>query len=189
MITRCVGFMNALTSPNDMNALFDEQMAWVDKMQRAGVRIYITTANDLAFDTPTFLRASLNGINGIVISSFDDFPKIIMGHLFINNHRISNFQQAPTVIMGGLSLHGNKLESLKDIHKHIHEINGHLNLANNRIRSHVLGLLLIKGLTQVQLDNIHVRAILNRHLGKGRAGMLQAQEELIEAGLEEFAQL
>jgi hypothetical protein len=181
--------MNALTTTVEMNTLFDEQMAWTVKMQQAGVRIDITTANDLAFDTPTFLRASLNGINGAVISSFDDFPKIIMGHLFINNHHISNFQQAPTVIIGRLSLHSNKLESLKDIHKHIHEINGHLNLANNPIRSHVLGLLLIKGLTKVLLDNTQVAEILNRYLGKGRVGMLMAQEELIEAGLEEFAQL
>jgi hypothetical protein len=36
---------------------------------------------------------------------------------------------------------------------------------------------------------MHVEEIVNKHLGKGRAGMLQAQEELIEAGLEEFAQL
>jgi hypothetical protein len=59
----------------------------------------------------------------------------------------------------------------------------------NPIKSHVLGLMLIDGLKTIRLDNKQVEEILNRHLGKGRAGMLMAQEELIEAGLEEFAQL
>ena len=55
----------------------------------------------------------------------------------------------------------------------------------------MLGLTLITDLKFVGLS-LHdktVENILNKHLGKGRAGMLMAQEELIEAGLEEFAQL
>jgi len=75
------------------------------------------------------------------------------------------------------------------VHKHIAEMKGALYASDNPIKSHVLGLLLIKGVTEVYLDNKQVKEILNRHLGKGRAGMLMAQEELIDAGLEEFAQL
>jgi hypothetical protein len=75
------------------------------------------------------------------------------------------------------------------VYKHITEIKGIFDASDNPIKSHVLGLLLIKGVTEVRLDNRHVEEIINRHLGKGRAGMLMAQEELIEAGLEEFAQL
>jgi hypothetical protein len=75
------------------------------------------------------------------------------------------------------------------VHKHVTEIKGIFYAVANPINSHVLGLLLIKGVTEIQLDDKRVMEILNRHLGKGRAGMLMAQEELIEAGLEEFAQL
>ncbi len=74
------------------------------------------------------------------------------------------------------------------MYKRITEIKG-IDASDNPIKSHVLGSLLIKGVTEVRLDNEQVTEILNRHLGKGRAGMLMAQEELIEAGLEEFAQL
>lgn len=60
---------------------------------------------------------------------------------------------------------------------------------HNYITSHVLGLMLIDGLQRVALGNKRVETILNSHLGKGRVGMLLVQEELIDAGLEEFAQL
>lgn len=83
----------------------------------------------------------------------------------------------------------NLLTSLKGIHTQITQMCGRFSAIGNPIESHVLGLLLIKGITTVLLDNWRVAEILNRHLGKGRAGMLMAQEELIEAGFEKFAQL
>jgi hypothetical protein len=75
------------------------------------------------------------------------------------------------------------------VYKHVTEIKGIFYAIENPIESHVLGLLLVKGVTRVYLDNEQVAKILNRHLGKGRAGMLMAQEELIDAGLEECARL
>ena len=95
----------------------------------------------------------------------------------------------PTGIGGSFDCINNQLTSLKDVHKHISQIQGSFGCKQNPIESHVLGLLLIKGITEIQLDHEQVEEILNRHLGKGRAGMLMAQEELIEAGLEEYAKL
>ena len=91
--------------------------------------------------------------------------------------------------VGHFDCYGNELTSLKGVHRYIAEIQGNFFASDNPIKSHVLGLLLIKGIAKIQLDNKQVEEILNRHLDKGRAGMLMAQEELIEAGLEVFAQL
>ena len=52
----------------------------------------------------------------------------------------------------------------------------------------LLGLLLIDGLQKVFLDNMKVRVIINKHL-KGDRDVFACQEELIEAGFEDFAQL
>jgi len=111
------------------------------------------------------------------------------GGFYCAYNELTSLEGAPSHVDGYFNCSVNELTSLKDVHKHITEIRGNFYAVNNPIKSHVLGLLLIKGVTRVYLDNKQVEEILNRHFGKGRAGMLMAQEELIEAGLEEFAQL
>ena len=111
------------------------------------------------------------------------------GIFYCAHNKLTSLDGTPSHVNGNFDCSYNKLTSLKDVHKHITEIKGEFYAIKNPIESHVLGLLLIKGVTEVRLDNKQVEEILNRHLGKGRAGMLMAQEELIEAGLEEFAQL
>jgi len=144
------------------------------------------------------------------LTSLEGAPSHVGGHFYCNDNELTSLEGAPSHVGGNFncsyselpSLEGapshvggnfncsySELPSLKDVHKHIAEIKGVLCAIENPISSHVLGLLLIKGVTKVRLDNGQVEEILNRHLGKGRAGMLMAQEELIEAGLEEFAQL
>ena len=143
--------------------------------------------------------ASLNGapsrVNGSFycahnkLTSLKGAPSHVGGGFYCRGNELTSLEGAPSHVGGGFYCANNKLTSLKDVHKHIAEIKGIFYAIENPIESHVLGLLLIKGVTRVYLDNKQVAEILNRHLGKGRAGMLMAQEELIEAGLEEFAQL
>ena len=123
------------------------------------------------------------------LTSLEGAPSRVGGYFTCVNNRLTSLKGAPSNVGGGFSCNNNQITSLKDVHKQIVEIDGSFYALNNPIRSHVLGLLLINGITIIRLDNIQVQKILNRHLGKGRAGMLMAQEELIEAGLEEFAQL
>ena len=101
---------------------------------------------------------------------------------------IASLDGAPRVIEESFICNFNMLTSLKGIHEQIDYVY-RFSAENNPITSHVLGLMLIDGLKTVTLDNKKVQEILNRHLGKGRVGMLMAQEELIEAGLDEYAQL
>ena len=123
------------------------------------------------------------------LTSLEGAPSHVDGGFYCSDNELTSLEGAPSHVGGDFYCSYNKLTSLKDVYKHITEIKGIFYALKNPINSHVLGLLLIKGVTEVRLDNKQVTEILNRHLGKGRAGMLMAQEELIEAGLEEFAQL
>ena len=123
------------------------------------------------------------------LTSLEGAPSYVRRSFSCINNQLTSLRGAPSHIGGHFYCSCNRLTSLKDVHKQIVEIRGIFECRINPIESHVLGLLLIKGVTEVRLDNKQVEEILNRHLGKGRAGMLMAQEELIEAGLEEFAQL
>ncbi len=123
------------------------------------------------------------------LTSLVGAPSHVGAHFYCSANKLTSLNGAPSHVNGNFDCSLNKLTSLKDVYKHIAEIKGKFYAIENPIKSHVLGLLLIKGVTGVHLDNKQIEEILNKHLGKGRAGMLMAQEELIEAGLEEFAQL
>ena len=57
------------------------------------------------------------------------------------------------------------------------------------LKTHMLGILLIKDLKKISFsDNIEVQNIINKHLD-GDRDILECQEELITNGLKEFAKL
>lgn len=116
-----------------------------------------------------------------------------LGGMFIcRGCKLTSLEGAPEYVNAAFDCSENKLVSLKNVHKFIKELRSQFDATKNPIKSHVLGLLLIKGITNIRLDNKQVERILNKYLGKvgsDRSMLLQAQEELMEAGLEEFAQL
>ena len=70
-------------------------------------------------------------------------------------------------------------------------MNGTFYAHNNPFTSHVIGLLLIHGCKEVELDNKQVQEILNKHLKSpfGNRRFLDCQSELLDAGLDEWAKL
>ena len=110
------------------------------------------------------------------------------GALLCSNNQLTSLEGAPRRLWG-LNASNNQLKSLEGIHKLFDEINGKVDITKNPLKSNVVGLLAIKGITSIKMLPQKVEVILNRHLGFGRAGMLLAQEELIEAGFEKFARL
>lgn len=100
----------------------------------------------------------------------------------------NSFEGIPEEVEGDFYLGGNKFESLEGIHKHIKRVYGEIFFNNTPIKSHVLGLLKIKDLFRVILDNQEVQNIINKHIRNGR-DVLACQNELIDAGFEDFAQL
>ena len=105
-----------------------------------------------------------------------------------SNGTLSNVSKLPKTIMSNLDCRNNKIDSLRGIQKYVKTIKGTADFTNNPIKSHVLGLLEIDGLKSVMLDNKKVAAIINKHL-KGDKDVIACQEELIDAGFEDFAQL
>lgn len=101
------------------------------------------------------------------VSSFDGFPKIIKSSLVFGKDC--------------------NLVSLKGIHKHISEISGSISIFTPKVQSHFLGILKIKGCKSILIDNKAVENIINKYLPEG--DILDCQDELIEAGLEEYAKL
>jgi hypothetical protein len=125
------------------------------------------------------------------------------------NRSLSSFEGAPERIGGNLAARGCAFTNLHDIHKHVKEIgvrtgHGIVKVYNNPIKSHVLGVLYIKGCKEIELitndsnENVDdlailkkVQVILNKYLSQthGHKEILECKFELQDAGLDEFAKL
>lgn len=122
------------------------------------------------------------------ITSLKGAPKIVGGTFSCGGNELTSLEGVPKEIGGYLNINNNKITSFKDIHKIITKINGEIYCEGNQIKSHVIGLLLIQGVKKIYSAEKWDK-ILNRHVGKGRARVIDCQNELIDAGYEEYAQL
>lgn len=141
----------------------------------------------------------LSGIYGIDLSnnkltSLKGLPPDLGdSHIQFADNEINTIEGFPSKFEG-MNIQNNKLTNLHDIHKYVKECTG-IYLVGNPIKSHVLGVLKIKGmdnLTFVPFDDnkselSKVQDIIHRYLPQG--DLLACQQELIDAGFEEFAQL
>ena len=116
-----------------------------------------------------------------------DFAKINFD-LIIRDNNLSTLEGISPRVGHNLWAARNNLTSLHNIHKHLKYVGISIGFKHNPIKSHVLGLLLIDGLQKIFLDNKEVEDIINKHLKNGR-DIFACQEELIEAGFDEFANL
>jgi hypothetical protein len=122
------------------------------------------------------------------LKSLQGAPSVVNGYFYCYNNKLTSLAGAPSVVKGDFYCADNNLTSLAGIHKIIKEIHETAYFDDNPIKSNVLGLMRIKGLTKVYLDNKQVMDILNKYL-KGDRGIIKCQSELQDAGLEEFAKL
>lgn len=109
-----------------------------------------------------------------------------------DNPELTSLEGAPKEVSDNFHCSRNhKLTSLKGIHKQVTKIDGMIYAFMCPIKSHVLGLLLIKGLTGVELDNQEVEDILNKYLPntRGNKALIECQSELLDANLEDYAEL
>jgi len=127
-------------------------------------------------------------------------PKIVGGFAVFSDKEIS-LAGAPEEINDKLIL---DVPSLKDVHKYIKRFKGKLLRLTTITRKCVLGILLINGIKDISLirtdftdknepDVKHMKfavLILKKYLGEGKAGVLEAQQEMLEDGhLDSFAEL
>lgn len=144
------------------------------------------------------------------LSTLEGAPKTVESFFSCKNNRITSLKHSPlkvgavfdadnnlitsvegiTPVTTAVYLSNNKLESLHNVHKHI-TMTRQAHFDGNPIKSHVLGLLLIKNLYIVSLDNDKINRIINSYLPntRGNEAVYECQEELIDAGYDEYAQL
>jgi hypothetical protein len=127
------------------------------------------------------------------LSSLIGGPKEVGDYFSANHCGLTSLEGIPTRIGSSLYLNGNPLTSLKGINQ-LKEMSGRIHIYGCPIISHILGVFFIKGcqgfdltITAVKLWN--TANIVNKHISKGRAGLLPCTQELIEAGLHDFAQI
>jgi len=129
--------------------------------------------------------------------SFKNFPDTVRGDVKCYNNKITSFEGVPREIDGVLDLIRNPIASFSGIYKHINKV-GRIMIPVN-CQSSTLGLLKIKDLGMVSSDASDKNhpdydklskmiSIINNH-NKGNRDILACQEELIEAGLKEYARL
>lgn len=122
------------------------------------------------------------------ITSLKGAPEEVEGYFDCSNNFLNDLKYAPKKVGGYFDCSSNKITSFKDIHKTISIVEGNFYCLDNPIQTHVLGLMLITGIKEIIFTDTW-DLILNRHLRKGRAGLIDCQNELIEEGYEEFAQI
>ena len=136
----------------------------------------------------TSLEGAPTSVGGHFYCSFNKLtslkfaPTSVGGNFDCDSNKLTSLEGAPTSIGGDFDCRRNQLTSLKDVHKQIKKIDGVFSLRENKIKSHVLGLLLIEGLTEVDSDQPWV-SILNDAVGQfddKRKRVMWAQAELIK---------
>jgi len=126
------------------------------------------------------------------ISSLEGGPNWVGGDFDCWNTNITSLEQGPSYVGRVFDCRNTKITSLHNIHKEIKHI-GYALIMPDIVKSHVLGVMLIKELQKIEFyykntEQKQVENIINKHLA-GYRDIHLAQEELIEAGLSEFAKL
>lgn len=134
------------------------------------------------------------------LTSLEGSPKQVDAFVAADN-KLTTLEGVTPEIGMYLDISNNKFTSLKDIHKHLKKIDGFLVVQGNDIKSHVLGLFLIDGLSGISFGKKAQPwgVIVNEYLGHAHSNdlsaedrkdvMIDCQHELIEKGYEELAQL
>lgn len=156
----------------------------------------ITSVGGIALDSlhgcPVFVGENL-ACSGIVLKTLQGAPEVVGKSAMFSGNNIEDLTGCPRHVGRQLDLSRNKLTSLQNIHKIVDHIGDSIILFGNPIKSHILGLLRINKLQHAIVHSNQGRlaetiSIINKHL-RGDRNIHTCQEELIEAGLKEFARL
>lgn len=125
------------------------------------------------------------------ITSLQNGPKTVGGsYVMAECVELQSFEGIAERVDGSIDAEKcPKIKNLHDIHKMLKHCGGTFKLKGTPIESHVLGLLFVKGLQSVQLDNNGVQEIINKHLKSPDRNVHDVQEELMDAGFAAFAKL
>jgi hypothetical protein len=131
-------------------------------------------------------------IYNIPLTSLKGCPLHVGGYFDCGNTEITSLQYAPSVINGNLLCSNTKIKSFSGTDKIVKQIDGYIECYNDiegYRPTHILGLLLIKGVRRFFIDGTNgpISTIMNKYVGTG--DILSAQDELIDAGFTDQARL
>ncbi len=109
------------------------------------------------------------------------------GHFWCDGNRLVTLEGAPSTVGGNFWCAGNRLTSLVGVHQILKRIDGTLDIRGNPIESGGIGLLLVKGLTEIYAKH-PAFGIINKYIGQGMKGVLRCQEALHEGGCVGFGE-
>lgn len=144
--------------------------------------------NALGFHNVTHLRNS-------GLSTMLGCPVYMVGQLIASSQNLTSLEGIPKYLLNGIDISDNPIISGAGIEKLVKTCKGEMILPG-QIKSHVLGLLLIDGITDVKFGAWHgdpyanpqLSDIMTKHL-RGDRDILDCQEELRTAGLREYGRL
>ncbi len=126
-----------------------------------------------------------------LLTTLEGAPTSVGGTFWCMQNLLTTLEGAPTSVGGTFHCGDNQLTSLVGVHRHLKRIDSTLVIPCT-IESGGIGLILVEGLEFIGTHAGAVQPafkIINRYLGQGMKGVLRCQEELHDAGLEEFARL
>jgi len=127
-------------------------------------------------------------VSGNQLTSLIGCPTQDITELDASSNLLTSLEGVPQRI-GTLNVAQNKgLVSLEGIGHKFLKVCERIDVTGCKIKTNALGLLMISGLDQIDGD-FEGLEIIQKHLGTGQSGLIDAQHELIEAGLEDLAEL
>ncbi len=129
------------------------------------------------------------------LSNLKGCPQKVGEWFQCSKNRITNLKGCPHYVGGNFHCSDNHITTLVGISKYLKSIKGTFSCAHNPIKEGGVGLLLVKGVTQINYpsntspDFKKAAVIINKYLRRGKRGLLACQKELEEAGLGKFAKL
>jgi len=127
--------------------------------------------------------------NSNLLTSFIGCAQTIKGSLYGHDNRLlASLEGGPNLVGKNVYLEGcAKLTSLLNIYHYFPEVHGLFDFTNTGVKEHMLGLLLVRGLKDIALNDAKLEVILRKYLNGGN--LLACALELINAGYEDEAKL
>jgi hypothetical protein len=134
--------------------------------------------------SPMYVQGDFSITGCPQLTSLVGGPRKVDGEVTYIQSNIQTLRGVPEFIGGALRLHATPVKSLHGIDKVVEHMKY---FSCNDGATHILGLILIDGLIQVEVGPHKVDEILTKYLGTG--DIIAAQDELIDAGFKEQARL
>lgn len=145
-----------------------------------------------------FISCNLLRINGANVKSFKNFPERILNNgtddlyppsfdCFYKIHGVTSLEGVPKFIRGNANFTNFENISFSNAHKHITHVD-RLTLPL-KYKGPVLSLLKIPGLKHISNHPNSYTQILNKHLASSSRDIIACQEELIDNGYKDYAEL